>query len=187
MALWVDDFPNFPRWDMFPSPGGYILNTICTEMSLATAANLGPFSDPSTFLFSKAVFVRFLTPGPMASQNDNDTFSPGTNSLLAQRKICKIPKGSEKEFASFHDWGGAKLAVSFSPEDCKDGEYRCHVVEIDLYTIHFLAGGFKYFFIFSPRTLGEDSHFDSYSSKGLVQPLTRFWPSKDFERRSCWS
>ena len=23
MAFWVDDFPNFPRWDMYPFPGGY--------------------------------------------------------------------------------------------------------------------------------------------------------------------
>ena len=34
-----------------------------------------------------------------------------------------------------------------------------------------LVGGFKYFF-FSPL-FGEDSHFDSYFSTGLVQPPTR--------------
>ncbi len=37
-----------------------------------------------------------------------------------------------------------------------------------------LGGGFKYF-VFSPL-FGEDSHFDAYFSKGLVQPPT----SKDF-------
>ena len=34
-----------------------------------------------------------------------------------------------------------------------------------------LGGGFKYF-LFSPL-FGEDSHFDSYFSDGLVQPPTR--------------
>ena len=34
-----------------------------------------------------------------------------------------------------------------------------------------LGGGFKYV-VFSPL-FGEDSHFDSYFSKGLVQPPTR--------------
>ena len=36
---------------------------------------------------------------------------------------------------------------------------------------HHLGGGFKYF-LFSPLP-GEDSHFDSYFSDGLVQPPTR--------------
>ena len=31
---------------------------------------------------------------------------------------------------------------------------------------------FPIFFIFTPK-IGEDSHFDSYFSKGLVQPPTR--------------
>ena len=32
-----------------------------------------------------------------------------------------------------------------------------------------LGGGFNYFFMFTPK-IGEDSHFDSYFSDGLVQP-----------------
>jgi len=35
-----------------------------------------------------------------------------------------------------------------------------------------IAGGFKYCFIFTPK-IGEDVHFDSYFSGGLVQPPTR--------------
>ena len=27
-AFWVDDFPNFPRWDMYPFPGGYHLGDL---------------------------------------------------------------------------------------------------------------------------------------------------------------
>ena len=38
---------------------------------------------------------------------------------------------------------------------------------------HNLACGFEYF-LFSPL-FGEDSHFDSYFSDGLVQPPTRYW------------
>ena len=43
-----------------------------------------------------------------------------------------------------------------------------------------LGGCFKYF-LFSPL-LGEDSHFDSYFSRGLVQPPTRIelWNLKNF-------
>ena len=26
--FWVDDFPNFPRWDMYPFPGGYIRQSV---------------------------------------------------------------------------------------------------------------------------------------------------------------
>ena len=40
------------------------------------------------------------------------------------------------------------------------------------FLIIFLGGGFKYF-LFSPL-FGEDSHFDSHFSNGLVQPPTSF-------------
>ena len=45
MAFWVDDVPNFPRWDMYPSPGRYIyiyiyLYDICKWMIFYVQNNL---------------------------------------------------------------------------------------------------------------------------------------------------
>ena len=50
--------------------------------------------------------------------------------------------------------------------------YIYYLVDRDPVTISYLGGGFKYV-LFSPQ-FGEDSHFDSYFSDGLVQPPTSY-------------